>query len=103
MEHLVLLFRHDIRDVIPYCQFVAQVKPQLTEKQLGEYIGDDMAIDGGDAEAVFASRDVRALYEFLAPQLRQLPFMREAEIKLIFGPLEGDTAQQDLALWPSQP
>jgi hypothetical protein len=98
MEHLVLLFRHNIRDVIPYCQFIERVKPQLNEKQLGEYIGDDMAIDGGDAEAVFASSNVRALYEFLAPQLRQLPFMREAQVKLIFGPLEGDAAQQDHVL-----
>ncbi len=102
MEHLVLLFRHDMRDVIPYCQFVAQLKTQLAEKQLGEYIEDDMAIDGGDAEAVFSSSDVRLLYEFLAPQLRELPFMREAEIKLIFGPLESDSVQQELALWPSQ-
>ena len=102
MEHLVLMFRHDIRDVIPYCQLIAQVKVQLTEKHLGEYIGDDMAIDGGDAEAVFASSDVRALYEFLAPQLRELPFMREAQIKLIFGPLEGNSGQQELVLWSSQ-
>lgn len=103
MEHLVLMFEHGIQDVISYCQFIERIKPQLAEGKVGSYIGDDMAIDGGDAEAVFASKDVRALYEFLVPHLLQLPFMRKAQVRLVYGPIEGDSRQQQLILGEPAP
>ena len=88
MQHLVIEFQHRIEDVIPYCEFIKMLRPQLEKGGFGSYVGDDMAIDGGDAEATFVGGDARKLFNFVAPQLETLPFMSGAKITLVFGPLE---------------
>jgi hypothetical protein len=98
MEHLILQFEHDIRDLIPYSEFVQAVRPDLAQKNLGEYLGDDMAIDGGDAVATFASPDVHSLFDYLVPLMRELPFLREARITFVFGPLESDAKREQFIL-----
>lgn len=98
MEHLILHFGHGIQDIIPYSEFIQTIRPLLAQGQLGEYLGDDMAIDGGDAEAIFAGKDARALYVFLTPYLRKLRFLQGAQVRLIFGPLDGDSEVEEFVL-----
>lgn len=98
MQHLILYFEHDIRDIIPYSHFIQEIRGVLADATLGEYLGDDMAIDGGDAEAIFASPDVRALLAFLAPRLRTLHFLHQAKVKLVFGPLESNSEFEEFVL-----
>jgi hypothetical protein len=98
VEHLVLDFKHDIRDVIPYSNFIQEIRPVLSETRTGEYLGDDMAIDGGDAEAVFSSADARALFTLLEPRLKMLPFMRAARVTLVFGELDSGAESCQLTI-----
>lgn len=88
MQHLIIEFRHQIGDVIPYCELIKKLRRQLEDSGVGSYVGDDMAIDGGDAEATFVGSNARKLLEFMAPQLEALPFMNGAKVTLVFGPLE---------------
>jgi hypothetical protein len=88
MQHLIFAFEHRIEDIIPYSEFVQKLRPLLHANKLGSYVGDDMAIDGRDAEAVFAGDDVQALFAFVAPRLKQLPFMRDATATLVLGALD---------------
>ena len=88
MQHLIIEFRHQIEDVIPYCEFIKNLKVLLQDSEIGGYVGDDMAIDGGDAEATFVGSDARKLFEFVAPLLKTLPFMSSAKATLVFGPLD---------------
>ena len=97
-QHLVLYFRHDIRDIVPYCEFIEEIRPILEKAQLGEYLGDDMAIDGGDAEATFVGPDVNALYEFLLSRLAKLDFLHGAKVKLVFGPVDTDCESEERVL-----
>lgn len=87
-EHLVIYFEHGIRDIIPYSEFIAGIRPTLKDRGLGEYLGDDMAIDGGDAEGVFSCSSARGLFHFLKEPLSKLNFMTGAKVTLIFGELE---------------
>jgi hypothetical protein len=98
MEHLVIHFWHDIRDITPYCEFVEGIRPALERDALGEYLGDDMAIDGGDAEAVFACASARRLFEFLRERLVELPFMHGAKVTLIFGEIDTSAPQEEYFL-----
>ena len=94
MEHLVIYFRHDIRDVIPYSKFIEATRGVLAENGLGEYLGDDMAIDGGDAEGVFAAPSATRLLKFLTDDLAKLQFMKGAKVTLVYGEL-GTGAAED--------
>ena len=53
MEYLIIEFTHGIEDITPYCNFIKELEAKLSANKLGIYNGDDMAIDGGDAEAFF--------------------------------------------------
>lgn len=76
MQHVVLYFRHDIRDIIPFSDAVKRLRELLADTEIGEYVEDDMAIDGGDAEAVLCGADADLLYETILPVLKELPFMK---------------------------
>lgn len=93
MQHLIFEFNHQIEDVIPFCEFIQSLTPKLQFHDIGCYLGDDMAIDGGDAEATFECRDAKMLFEFVAPLFKQLPFMRNAKATLVFGPLESGSEE----------
>ena len=98
MLHLVIDFKHAIQDVIPFCKFVETIKPVLAQAGAGEYLGDDMAIDGGDAEAFFSCPDANVLFNILEPHLRGLSFMRQAKVTLVFGQLDSGADSRQVIL-----
>lgn len=95
MEHVVIYFMHGIRDIIPYSDFILKQRNVMAESGLGEYLGDDMAIDGGDAEGIFAGPSATKLFEFMKQDLYALPFMKGAKVTLVFGELdEGNPSEE---------
>ena len=95
MEHLTIYFTHDIRDILPYSDFIAKVRPVIETEGIGEYLGDDMAIDGGDATGIFVCHSARVLFDTIGPELRKLPFMKGAKITFIFGALDSDARREE--------
>lgn len=94
MQHVVLYFRHDIRDIIPFHDAVGQLRRLVSDTEIGEYLGDDMAIDGGDAEAVFSGADADLLYQTISPVLKELPFLQGAKVTLVYGPLNSGATER---------
>jgi hypothetical protein len=89
LQHVTIYFRHGIRDIIPFCEAVQRIREMLAGTGIGEYLEDDMAIDGGDAEAILRGPDARLLYEAILPVLSELPFLRSAKVSLFDGPSAG--------------
>lgn len=100
MQHLVLYFTHTIRDISPWCTFIESLRPQLANSGIGQFDSDDMAIDGGDCEAVFQGVDAEALFAFLLPHFQSLAFLQKptTKVKLVFGALDGTSRQQIFSL-----
>ena len=98
MQHVVLYFRHDMRDIIPFSNAVERLRRLLAGTGIGEYVEDDMAIDGGDCEAVLSGADADLLYETISPVLKELPFMQGAKVTLVYGPLNAGTTEKTLEL-----
>ncbi len=82
-------------DIIPYTDFIMEVKAEILNKGLGEYLGDDMAIDGGDAEAVFACGSAKELFEYIKGGLADLSFMHGAKVTFTFGELESGAPEKE--------
>ncbi|NWB95484.1 hypothetical protein HX882_06230 [Pseudomonas gingeri] len=93
MQHLVLHFTHTIEDIIPWCTFIEELRPQLARSRVGEFDSDDMAIDGGDSDAVFRGSDAKALFAFLLPHFQNLLFLQKptTKVELVFGELGGSS------------
>ena len=98
MEHVVIYFEHDIQDIIPYSSAVKRIRQLLIDRAAGEYVEDDMAIDGGDAQAVLRGASADTLYETVSPVLRELPFMQGAKITLVYGPLDSGSPEKSFEL-----
>jgi hypothetical protein len=100
VQHLILHFKHGIEDIIPWCEFIEKVRPQLAHSGAGEYESDDMAIDGGDCEAIFRGPDVKKLFAVLLPRFESLPFLRQSTTKaeLVFGEIESSSERQTFGL-----
>ena len=100
MQHLIIFFEHKLQDLILWSEFIQRVRPLLADHHKGEFAGDDMAIDGGDCEAVFRGPDADALFDFLRPQLLSLPFLNTAStrVELVYGELESSAATKTLEL-----
>lgn len=93
MQHVVLYFKHDIQDIIPYCEAVKRIRQVLSDTGTGEYVEDDMAIDGGDAEAVLRGSSADVLYETISPVLKELSFMQGASVTLVYGSLDSGSPE----------
>lgn len=95
MEHLVIYFLHGIRDIIPYSEFIARTRAAMADRELRDYLGDDMSIDGGDAEGVFAGPSARNIFEFIREDLDSFTFMKGAKVTLVFGELDEGTDREE--------
>jgi hypothetical protein len=100
MQHLILHFTHDIEDIIPWTSFIEGLQPQLARSGVGRFDSDDMAIDGGDCEAVFRGLDAKELLAVLLPHFRSLAFLQKptTTVRLVFGELGSSSEQQTFSL-----
>ena len=62
MEHVVVDCKHQLRDILKYSKAVEVMRRLLTEANAGECLHDDVAIDGGDAEAFFRGKSPRSCF-----------------------------------------
>ena len=98
MQNVVIYFKHDIRDIIAYSDAVRRIRQLLAENGAGEYIEDDMAIDGGDAEALLRGRNADEIYDTIKPVLNELSFMKGARINLVYGPIDCNSPKKTIEL-----
>lgn len=100
MQYVIIDFKHRVQDLIPWCDFIQGLRAELAANGIGEFVGDDMAIDGGDCEAVFRGPDADALWEFLRPQLLPLSFVNSdtTRVEIVFGDLESSARTRTISL-----
>ncbi|MDR7052606.1 hypothetical protein J2X54_005111 [Duganella sp. 3397] len=55
-----------------------------------------MAIDGGDAEGVFAGHSSKELFAFIRQDLCALPFMKGARVTFVFGALGQGSLSEEI-------
>jgi hypothetical protein len=96
VQHLILYFEHGIEDIIPWSAFIEKLRPQLARIGAGEFESDDMAIDGGDCEAIFRGKDINELFAVLQPHFRSLPFLRKptTRVELVFGEIDDSSERR---------
>lgn len=58
----------------------------IAEEQVGEYDGNEIAVDGGTSSLFMVGPDANALFAVVEPILRSSAIMRGATIRVRYGP-----------------
>lgn len=87
MEHLLLLFRHGVPDLIPCCPLIERLNDQFDERQIGRYIGSGVHAGGAGPTLVLrclhtiqkANRMPKPNYQFEKRQREQQKKLKKVE------------------------
>jgi hypothetical protein len=88
-EHAVIVqFQYGSTDLEPLFELENQLESAIETAKAGEYDGNEIAGDGGDARLYMYGRDADRLEEVVRPILGAASFMKGARITKRYGPPE---------------
>ena len=64
----------------------AKLQRAISAAQVGDYDGDEIAVDGSDGYLYMYGPDADPLFDVVRPILRSTPFMHGATVKRRYGP-----------------
>lgn len=87
-------------DLEPLFTLEAQLESAITAAQVGEYDGNEVAVDGSDGTLYMYGPDADKLFTAIRPVLETCSFMKGAVVTLRFGPPEDGVAEREVRLTP---
>jgi hypothetical protein len=94
-EHAVLVhFAYGSRDLGPMFALEDQLERAINEARVGEYDGNEIAVDGSDATLYMYGPDADRLFAVVKPILESAAFMRGAKVVLRYGEATDPSAKE---------
>ena len=86
-EHAVIVhFTYGSTDLSRLFELENKLEAAIEEAKIGEYDGNDVAVDGSDGYLYMYGTNADALFEVVRPILEATEFMKGAKAKLRYGP-----------------
>ena len=86
-EHaLIVKFNYGYKDLNKLFELEDKLKTVISNAGVGEYDGNEIAIDGKDGSLYMYGQNADNLYKVVKPILEATPFMKGAKVKLRYGP-----------------
>ena len=93
-EHAVIVvFDYGSTNLQPMFDLEEKLERAISNAQVGEYDGNEIAIDGSDGSLYMYGPDADRLFAVIKPILQSTPFMHGAKVKLRYGPPEDDVPE----------
>src|SRR5688572_19962523 len=87
-QAVIVSFNYGIQGLDSLFKLEEKLEKIIEEKNLGEYDGNEIAVDYSDGFLYMYGPSAEKLLEAIKPILKQTSFMKGAKIKLRFGPPE---------------
>jgi len=87
-QAIIIRFDYGLDDLTPFYDLSKKLASTIKKSGLGEYDGHEMAIDKSDGFFFIYGPNVRELYEIIRHTIESTSFMKDAKVKLRFGPPE---------------
>lgn len=88
-DHAVIVrFAYGDRDLDDLFELEDQLEAAIEQEGVGEYDGNEVAVDGSEATLYMYGPDAERLFSVVRPILAPVPYMKGAEVLLRFGPPE---------------
>lgn len=86
-EHAVIVhFAYGSTDLQRLFELEQQLESAISAAGVGEYDGNEVAVDGSDGYLYMYGPDADKLFEAIRPILEKTTFMRGAEVRKRYGP-----------------
>lgn len=99
-EHAVIVdfFDFPMPDLSPLFALEEQLESAISSADVGEYDGNEIAVDGADGQLFMYGSDADALFAVVRPILESSPLMNGARATLRYGPPEEGVREVVVAL-----
>jgi hypothetical protein len=97
-QAVIVKFRYGSTNLAPLFELEDRLKNALAATGVGEYDGNEMALDGQDGVLYMYGPDADRLHEAVAPILKREAFMRGARIKKRYGPPQDGVKEVEVPL-----
>ncbi|MES2773276.1 MAG: hypothetical protein V4722_03780 [Bacteroidota bacterium] len=87
-QAVIVKFNYGIQGLDSLFILEDQLEKVFEETQLGEYDGNDIAIDNSDGNLYMYGPDAENIFNAIKPVLKLTPFMKGAKVTLRYGPPE---------------
>jgi hypothetical protein len=85
-EHAVIIkFRYGSTDLVKLFELEDQLREALSKAKVGEYDGNEIAIDGSDGALYMYGPDANRLLEVVEPMIQAVSFMKDAQVRRRYG------------------
>lgn len=97
IEHAVIVhFQYGSRDLTRLFTLEDKIEDVVAKAQVGEYDGNEVAVDGSDGFLYLYGPDADKLLQAIEPVLAETSFMKGAEVKKRYGPAGTDAKEVNL-------
>jgi hypothetical protein len=97
-QAVIVRFNYGIQGLKPLSELEDRLRTVIDSNNVGEYDGHEIAMDYSDGFLWMYGPDATKLYEVIKPVLNATGFMKEAKIKLRFGPPEDGVEETSFIL-----
>jgi hypothetical protein len=98
-DHAVIVhFRYAQADLQPLFNLEDQLQAAIAKAGVGEFDGNEIAVDGGDGFLYMYGPDADKLFAVVKPILTSVGFMAGATVKLRYGPDRDDVLETEVEI-----
>lgn len=98
-EHAVIVhFSYGSKNLDALFALEARLEAAISKAKVGEYDGNEVAVDGSDGNLYMYGPDADKLFNVVKPILESVPFMRGATVKRRYGPPQSGVREVELKL-----
>jgi len=100
-EHAVIVhFTYGSTDLSRLFELERKLETAIEKAKVGEYDGNDVAMDGSNGYLYMYGANADALFEIVRPILEATEFMKGAKAKLRYGPPADGVREVELVIAP---
>ena len=97
-QAVIVHFNYGQTDLDPLFAIERQLEKAVTEADVGEYDGNEVATDGSDGYLYMYGPDADALFAVVRPILESVPFMKGSVAHLRYGPPEDGVPEVEITI-----
>lgn len=93
-QSVIVHFEYGNSDWAPFFEFEKTLEASIAAASVGEYDGNELAVDGSDGTLFMYGPNADKLFELIKPQLATSKLLKNVEVTLRYGAADDPSARE---------